>query len=322
MSKACKVAGFFLILSLSTGCAYFLPQSSALIKQYPDGILTKVELTQVPFYPQEKYQCGPATLAMALNAAGVSVRPEELVDQIYIPARKGSLQVEMIASTRRHGLIAYELAPNLADVLKEINGGTPVIVLENYSFGLNSIWHYSIAIGFDLNEKRIIRRSGLHAYESMPFGAFEYLWKSDGHWAMVAISPDRLPATATLDRYLNAVMALERSGQIKAAHIAYGTLLKQWPDSLAGQMGLGNTAYAMHDLVSAKDTFLKATQDHPEAVAAFNNLAMVYLELGETDAAIVTAEHAVSLGGTLIEEVKSTLYEIKQKLKTDQLTKN
>jgi len=72
---------------------------------------------------------GPAALAMALNAAGVAVTPEALIDQVYLPERKGSLQVEMLASARRHGLMAYELAPELKDVLAEVAAGNAVIVL-------------------------------------------------------------------------------------------------------------------------------------------------------------------------------------------------
>jgi len=278
------------------------------------GLQSFKELKYVPFYAQEKYQCGPATLAIALNDAGVEVKPEDLVDQIYIPSRKGSLQVEMLASTRRHGLIAYELAPNLSDVLKEIDGGTPVIVLENNSYGINPIWHYSTAIGYDLKEKIIIRRSGLIARETLPMNFFEFLWKSGGNWAMIAIPPDRLPATVTLERYTKAVLALEKSGQINAARVAYGTMIKRWPNSLAGQMGLGNTAYEMKDFNEAENAFFKATQDHPYAVAAFNNLAQVYIKLEKLDLALSSAEHAVNLGGPLESQAKETLKEVVQQL--------
>ena len=69
---------------------------------------------------------------MVLTAAGVKVTPEALVDQVYLPGRKGSLQVEMLAAARRNGLIAYELAPQLTDMLREVAAGSPAIVLENY----------------------------------------------------------------------------------------------------------------------------------------------------------------------------------------------
>lgn len=311
MGPHLRVGVFFLGLALS-GCASIFPQTNALNMGHQSNFPVQAELDNVPFFAQTKYQCGPASLAMVLNAAGVGVAPGSLVTQVYIPERKGSLQVEMLAATRRHGLIAYELAQRLTDVIHEIAAGTPVVVLENYGNFLYPVWHYAVAVGYDLGEGRIMRRSGAHARQSMPFEVFEYLWEAEGHWAMVALPPDRLPATATEARYANAVSDLEKSGQVQNARIAYSTLLRRWPNSLAGQMGLGNTAYAMKDLESARSAFTKATQDHPDAVAALNNLAQVLAELGEIDAALTAAGRAVSLGGPLLETTRTTLQEIRK----------
>ena len=313
--RACRLVGFFVLSAMLSGCALILPQTSALQKSPPLISPTNIELESVPFFAQEKYQCGPAALAMVLNSAGVKVTPEELVDQVYLPSRKGSLQVDMLSATRRNGLLAYELAPQLQDLLLEISAGHPVIVLENYSFGLWPVWHYAVAIGYNLKEEEIIRRSGTHFAEILPFSAFEYIWKTDGYWSMVALPLDQIPASATETRYANAILAIEKSGHTKNAHIAYNTLLKRWPKSLVGLMGIGNTAVKLKDLEGAKSAFLIATQEHPQAVEAFNNLAYVFSELGETEKAIISAENAVALGGPLLEKSKETLLEIRQKIK-------
>ena len=175
--KARLSAGFLFLGIALSGCAVILPQSSALREQRPPDLPVRVELTAIPFFAQTEYQCGPAALAMALNAAGIGVTPEALVEQVYIPARKGSLQVEMLAATRRRGLIAYELAPQLTDVLGEIAAGAPVIVLENYGFRIYPIWHYAVAIGYDLERVEIIRRSGTKQRQTMPLGVFVDLWR-------------------------------------------------------------------------------------------------------------------------------------------------
>ena len=313
--RACRLVGFFVLSAMLSACALILPQTSALQKNPPLISPASIELESVPFFAQEKYQCGPAALAMVLNSAGVKVTPEELVDQVYLPSRKGSLQVDMLSATRRNGLLAYELAPQLQDLLLEISAGHPVIVLENYSFGLWPVWHYAVAIGYNLKEEEIIRRSGTHFAEILPFSAFEYIWKTDGYWSMVALPLDQIPASATETRYANAILAIEKSGHTKNAHIAYNTLLKRWPKSLVGLMGIGNTAVKLKDLEGAKSAFLIATQEHPQAVEAFNNLAYVFSELGETEKAIISAENAVALGGPLLEKSKETLLEIRQKIK-------
>ena len=125
--SARRIAGVFILAAALSGCASLFPQTKELAKGLPQGLPERFELTEVPFFPQLEYQCGPAALATALAAAGVKVTPDDLVPQVYIPERKGSLQVEMLAAARRHGMVSYALAPRFEDVLREVAAGTPVI---------------------------------------------------------------------------------------------------------------------------------------------------------------------------------------------------
>ena len=291
------------------------PQTYALKERRPPELPAKVELTEVPFFPQDDYYCGPSSLAMAVNAAGVKVIPDDLVDQVYLPGRKGSLQVEMLAAARRHGLIAYEIAPKIDDLLRELAAGTPAIVLENFGFfKWAPIWHYSVVIGYDLDQLIVIRRSGKRARLPTPLPVFEKIWREEDYWAMLVLPPDRVPVTATENRYAAAVVALEQSGNLKNALIAYNALLKRWPDSLAGQMGRGNVAYALKDMDTAESSFRLAARDHPDSAAALNNLASVLGERDKLNEALETAEKAVALGGPLQATAQATLDEIRQKI--------
>jgi len=312
--KARFLAGFLISWALLSGCTTLAPQTRELKEQRPAGLPTHVELTQVPFVPQEDNFCGPSALAMVLNAEGAQLSLDTLIQEVYLPGREGSLQVEMLAAVRRHGFVAYPLAPKFADVLREIAAGTPVVTLENYGFSWYPKWHYSVMIGYDLDEFEVIRRSGEKARRVVPMGIFEKVWKPGGYWAMVAMPPDRLPVTANEIDYATAVAALEQAGQTKNAAIAYDAMLKRWPDSLAAQIGRGNTAYAAHDFATAEAAFRRAATDHPDSAAAFNNLAQVLADQNRLDDALRTAEHAVSLGGPLSAEIQATLNEIRTKM--------
>jgi peptidase C39-like protein/tetratricopeptide repeat protein len=311
--KARVSAGFLLVGALLGGCAGLLPQSQALKEQPPPGLPPRAELREVPFHAQEEFHCGPASLAMALNAAGVPASPDELAEQVYLPGRQGSLQIEMLVAARRNGLVAYQLEPVLADVLREVAAGTPVIVLENYGFRVWPKWHYAVVVGYDLAAGELIRRSGSKPRQTMPIPVFEYVWKDEEHWAMVAVPPGRVPVTATEARYGNAVIALEKSGHVENAHVAYSAMLKRWPASLVGLMGSGNTAYALKDLAAAESAFRQAARHHPESPSAFNNLAHVLAERGKLDEAIAAAERAVSLGGPLLPSAQATLNGVRSK---------
>jgi tetratricopeptide (TPR) repeat protein len=314
--EARSIAGFLLLGALLNGCALILPQYTSLTEQRPADLAVRAELKEVPFFAQEEYQCGPAAIAMVMNAAGVKVTPEQMVEQVYLPARKGSLQIEMLVAPRRHGLIAYELAPQLTDLLREVAAGTPVVVLENYRYRWWPLWHYAVIVGYDLEEGQVIRRSGTKQRQTMPFPVFEYVWKDDDYWAMVVVPPDRVPVTATEERYAQAVAALEKGGQVRNAQIAYNAMLKRWPSSLGGLMGRGNTAYALKDLDMAESAFSQATREHPNAAAAFNNYAHILAERGRLPEAIAAAERAVSLGGPLLPTTQATLEEIRKQTGT------
>jgi tetratricopeptide (TPR) repeat protein len=141
---------------------------------------------------------------------------------------------------------------------------------------------------------------------------FEYFWRAQGRWAMVAVPPERVPATASEARYAEAVVALEKAGQTQRAAIAYEAMLKRWPSNLVALMGRGNTAHALGDLALAEASFRHAAMVHAGATAAYNNLAQTLLERGKLDEARSTAERAVSLGGPLRARAQATLDEIRK----------
>jgi tetratricopeptide (TPR) repeat protein len=316
-SQACFAAGLFFIFSLLlAGCAGMAPQTHALKTSRPPDLAPRAELVEVPFFPQQDYQCGPAALAMVLNAAGVAITPDALVQEVYLPGRKGSLQVEMLAATRRNGMLAYELAPALADLITEVAAGNPVVVLENFGVPISPLWHYAVVVGYDIDAGELILRSGLKRRETMPLALFERLWSHGDYWAMLALPPSRLPATATEFRYLSAAQALEKSGQLKTAKSAYLTLLTRWPQSLTGRMGLGNTAYALGEMGEAEQAFRQAALDHGQSAPAFNNLAQTLADQGKYPEALDAARQAVRLGGEWLATSRATLDEIEKKAGT------
>jgi hypothetical protein len=304
--KSARLLAGVLVLALASGCAGLMPQTKELAKGgVPAGLPEKVELTEVPFFPQLEYQCGPAALATVLVAAGAKTTADELVPQVYLPSRKGSLQVEMLAAARRHGMVSYQLAPRFEDVLREIAAGTPVIVLQNLGF-FSAGWHYAVAMGYDYGAGKLVLRSGTREREVLPFAAHEAVWMRSGYWAMVAVPPDRIPATADESRWLAAVSALERAGNPEAARIAYRALLERWPGNTSGAIGLANTHHALGELGEAERVLREAASRDPASVVVLNNWAMTLSDLGRHDEALPVIERAAALGGPFANAVQKT----------------
>ena len=292
------------------------PQTAELREALPAGLPEKVELAEVPFFPQEEYQCGPAALATALVSFGVKVTPEDLVPQVYLPERKGSLQVEMLAAARRHGLVSYQLAPRFEDLLREIAAGTPVIVLQN--LGLRDGWHYAVAVGYDYETGELILRSGTTERQVLAFTVHEMVWKRSGYWAMVAMPPERMPATANEQRWLGAIAALERAGNMQSARLAYANFLKRWPDNVNAAVGLANAHHALGALPEAERVLRAALQREPDSIIVLNNLAQTLSDQGRNEEALPLAEKALERAGAsgpFTKAVAETRDTIQQRLK-------
>lgn len=309
-----RVAGFFLLAVLVCGCA--APQTRQLVQTPPAGLPQNAELADVPFFPQEAYQCGPAALATVLTAAGIPVQPDALTSQIYVPERQGSLQVEMLAAARRSGAAAFELTPELVAVLKEIAAGNSVLVLQNLAFNWYPKWHYAVAIGYDLARSEMILRSGLEKRQVMPMSTFEYTWARSGRWAMLALAPGKLPVTADKSTVLRAAVAMEKTANQGTAQQAYAALLEKSPTDLVALMGMGNIAYAQKDLSLAELFFRRAIAHHPDSGDAWNNLAQTLADQGRFREAHYAAKKAVPLGGPQLEQYRKTLADIEQALQT------
>lgn len=297
-----------------TACTTLIPQTVALRTDWPAGVPRQVELSRVPFFPQEEYQCGPAALAMVMQHAGVPVRPEPLVQEVWLPARSGSLQLEMLAAPRRHGLVSYRLAPSYADLLREVAAGRPVLVLQDVG-PLLPQWHYAVVNGFDYATGTVYLRSGLQPRQEMPFSYFERTWQAGKYWAMVVTQPDDIPPTATEGRWMEALLGLARGGDVEATVRGYRAALARWPDSLPAAVGLANHLHERGSLPEAAGVLRTALRKSPHSVILLNNLAQTLSDLGLHFEALSVIGRAEDAHSPFATEVRATRQMIEQRLR-------
>lgn len=309
-----------LLFLLMTGCAA-APQSAALLQQTlpRTNLPATALLDSVPFYPQEDYQCGPAALATVLQASRISVTPDALVSQVYVPARHGSLQIEMLAAPRRYGRVTHVLPRDLEGVLREVQGGRPVLVMQNLGLEWYPQWHYAVIVGYDLHAGEVILRSGLIRDYRLALPVFERTWQRAEHWAVLVLSPGEIPLQASEIAYFDAVSAFAsaqaaeglsdaaRAGKADAVGEAWRVGAQRWPESQLLGMAYGNHVYGQGALALAAEVYQQVLAAHPDYAAAHNNLAQVLLEQGGLEAAATHARRAVELGGEFAETYRRTL---------------
>ena len=303
-----------LFLTLMVSCAHFSHELNSLSVS---GLPGRVEIPSVPFYPQEAYQCGPAAMAMVLQWTKANVSPQDLIPKVFVPEKKGSLQPALISAARRYNRLAYPIK-GVEALVKELAAGHPVIVLQNLGLQWFPRWHYSVPIGYNLAEGIFILHSGKEARRRMSWTLFMRTWKRADYWGLVVLPSGQLPASADEQSYLRAVLGLEQARQFKGAAAAYTAALKRWHSSLGALMGLGNSRYALGDLIGAEQAFRHAAEAHPQSGASFNNLAHVLAEQGRYTEALQMAIRAVDIGGTNKPLYLRTLQEIQAIVKTGQ----
>lgn len=273
-----------------------------------------VELISTPFFPQSRYQCGPASLATLLNTAGLDTDPDQLVADVYLPARKGTLQVEMIAAVRRYGRVPYQPGQDIESIIHQLKHDIPVLVLLNLGLKALPVYHYAVVIGYDPGADVMIMRSGTDYRLLMRRQQFLSAWHKSGGWALTVLEPGKLPPAIDPDRYLRSVIALESVGQWRSAELSYRAVLRQWPDNILARFGLANSLRALGKLeqaVAQYSNVLKLDEDHKPAR---NNLADTLLRLGRCDDASTIIEHVVirnDLSSAIDRAIRKTRSEIK-----------
>ena len=222
------------------------------------------------------------------------LHPSNSVPQIYLPGRRGSLQLELIAAARRHQRIPYVLSPNANALFAELDAGHPVLVLQDLGVGPLHVWHYAVVVGYQSSGQMMLLRSGTTERLEMPYADFIRSWRKSKQWAMVTLAGHTLPATAergALCRFDRAARGTRRArGRARRVCGCVG--------SLAGQSG--GVVWARNHRVpswafsAAGAGYERVLRLSPGNPSALNNLAEVMLGLGCATRAVSYADAALA----------------------------
>ena len=280
------------LVSLLAGCAGQDPVLRSVLPQAEDSV---VELTDTVFFPQKDYQCGPAALATLVVHAGKEITPDHLAGKIFLPDRRGSLQVELVAASRGYDLIPYVIDPSLAALLAELRAGRPVLVLQNLGLAAYSLWHYAVVIGYNTWEDTMILRSGTVRRQVVSARRFLVSWRQSSAWAMVVLNPGEMPANPDQGRYLKTVAALEEVGRYDTARAGYQAALQRWPDVDSALLGLGNCYHGLGRIDAAEKAYRSLVEQYPGHGIGYNNLAHVLAEQGQYTQALAVLNKGLLL---------------------------
>ena len=171
--KARRLFFFFPVLIFLVACAAVPP----LKDSGPQEIVA-----EVPFFPQERYQCGPASLAGVLNYWGILVTPEEIAEAIYSRSARGTLDLDLVFYGEKKGLKAALYEGSRDDLGKNIKDKIPLIVLVDEGFLAYQKYHFMIVVGY--NDQGIFAHSGGERQRFYPWPGFLKTWEKTKNWTL------------------------------------------------------------------------------------------------------------------------------------------
>jgi tetratricopeptide (TPR) repeat protein len=308
LARICAILLSGLAATALPGCV--APQTEEILAS-ASARPSYVELTDVPFFPQERYQCGPASLAMMLAWSDVDITPDELTRAVYTPEREGSLPSDIVSAARRNGRVAIPVN-RLDQLLKEIEAGHPVLVMQNLGLSWLSQWHFAVAVGYDLEQSQLILRSGTEERLTTPLDAFERTWARADSWAIIVLPPSAAPSAIDEASWVTSVAGFERAGLRHDALVAYRSVLTRYPDNAVARLGEANSLLALKQFAEAEAAYRRVLQRDRRMAGAWNNLAYALHYQRRSKEAMEAAQQALALAGGTSDVYADTLREVSQ----------
>ncbi|MCD6654139.1 MAG: PA2778 family cysteine peptidase [Sulfurovum sp.] len=270
----------------------------------------------VPFVTPRSDLCAATSIEMISSYwhATTSYTPrlsqEELDARTLIPAKGGTLQIELMATARANGLLAYTLAPTLDALLHELEKQHPVIVLLNRGYSWYPLWHYAPVTGYNKKDQTILMHFSDRPNEAMNVATFKRLWERSGNWGVVLLPPGYLPATASSKAFLRSAYDLEKTGMRDNAIIAYRSALQRWPKDIDILFALANAYYHSNKFTAAEKYYRKLLSIEPLHPLALNNLSDLLCRTGRRKQAMAIIKKAVSNNSEIQSIINATQKEI------------
>lgn len=245
----------------------------------PPEIAHQHLIRNMPFYPQQDYFCGPTTLSEVAGFYGLKHSPDNIATNTFVPGLKGSLQVEMLATSRQLGLVAYAQSGTMDQLLTLVAENIPVIVLQNNAVSMFPQWHYAVVTGYDLEQAEIILNTGVTEAHRLNFSTFERTWQRGNYWMLAMLPTDKTSPHLDPFIYARACQDLLNTNQAEAGVAALISATKQWPGYWLPYFLLGNHYFPTRPQV-AQSWFAQGLPFARQQIPYLNNYAILLSNLG------------------------------------------
>ncbi|MBI5326684.1 MAG: C39 family peptidase [Deltaproteobacteria bacterium] len=144
-------------------------------------------IKNVPFFSQERYYCGPASLSSVINFYGVAASEEEITKEVYNPKLNGAISIDILKYARAKGFDASYYKGSLPEIKKEISAERPVILFVDFGYGFYPVRHYMVAIGYNDEIGYLIAHSGTEKDKTFSYSEIQNAWEKTGFGTILIV---------------------------------------------------------------------------------------------------------------------------------------
>ncbi len=147
-------------------------------------------LSDVPFFRQNQYDCGPAALACVYNFLGVRQDPQEIANRVYSRKHKGSLNLQMLIDARQQGLVATMYSGSFEQIKQALDNEIPLILMLSDEPEDEDSLHYVVVVGYEGdNLSAIVVHDGYESFKQYTRDMVERKWSATGYCTIEIRSP-------------------------------------------------------------------------------------------------------------------------------------
>lgn len=179
-----------LLLVILPGCGGILIDTRHIIEEIEASPDKGSFIREVPFYPQDQYMCGPASLASLVaywGAPGIA-DIDESVSEVYQAKLKGTLPIDMLLFAKEKGMDAVYYKGSLDDIREKIARKEPLILFLNLGLESYPVGHYIVVVGYSDISGMVIAHSGIDKDRAYTYGELEKAW-SKTNYSTLLIKP-------------------------------------------------------------------------------------------------------------------------------------
>jgi ABC-type bacteriocin/lantibiotic exporter with double-glycine peptidase domain len=146
-------------------------------------VLLATPALDVPYVPQEKDTCGPASLAMVLAFWGRPGLHDELAAELKAAELRGVAGSRLRAAAESRGMRAIAFKGDPAHLRRMVAQGRPVIVA--WDMGKKTM-HNVVVVGAD-DQGFVVHDPAFGASRHVDHDLFTGRWSAAGHWSLLVV---------------------------------------------------------------------------------------------------------------------------------------